>query len=143
MFIVNVFNQKQLFLNSKTDDFISGVKTLYECNDSDIECFYVDEDDQKAIRREMKLNPNKSYEFDLHRFKLVEIIPPSKMPGQPNPSEEDPFNNYKMDDPECNASRVEVLSFKVKRVLKFNYEVLENFTTGESYKKVISIELEE
>ena len=86
MFIVSIFGKKQLFLNSKTDDFIRLLPEQFDCEESDIEAEYLDEVDQKAIRREMKINPDKGYRFDLDAKKLFEVSPPKFRPGEPNPN---------------------------------------------------------
>lgn len=143
MFIVNLFGQKQLFLNDKTDDFISGLKKLYECEESDIESFYIDEEDQKLIRREMRLNPNKRYEFDLVDLKLLEIVPPSKKTGDFKEEIDGVAVNYSDSDLETQEQKIEVLAFNVKKVLKFNYETIQNAISGESYNRVLSLTLEE
>jgi hypothetical protein len=85
MFIVSIFGKKQLFLNSKTDDFVRLLPEQFDCDESDIEVEYLDEADQKAIRREMKINPDKNYRFDLFEKKLIEFVPPKFRPGEPRP----------------------------------------------------------
>jgi hypothetical protein len=86
MFIVSIFGKKQLFLNSKTDDFIRLLPEQFDCDESDIEVEYLDEGDQKTIKREMKINPDKGYRFDLEAKKLLEVSSPKFRPGEPNPN---------------------------------------------------------
>ena len=86
MFIISIFGKKQLFLNSKTDDFIRLLPEQFDCEESDIESEYIDEADQKAIRREMKMNPENDFIFDLESKKLLKIGRPKFKPGDKNPN---------------------------------------------------------
>jgi len=85
MFIVSILGKKQLFLNSKTDDFIRLLPKQFDCDESDIEVEYLDEADQKTIKREMKINPDKGYRFDFDEKKLFEITRAKFKPGDLNP----------------------------------------------------------
>ena len=85
MFIVSILGKKQLFLNSKTDDFIRLLPGQFDCDESDIEVEYLDEADQKTIKREMKINPDKGYRFDFDEKKLFEITRAKFKPGDLNP----------------------------------------------------------
>jgi hypothetical protein len=116
MFIVSIFGKKQLFLNSKTDDFIRILPEQFDCDESDIEIEYVDEVDQKAIRREMKINPDKNYRFDLDKKRLIEFVAPKFRPGEPRPDHILNKQPKQDNEPEENPNSIN----------KNDYDVLEN-----------------
>lgn len=86
MFIVTILGKKHLFLNTKNDDFLRFLPEQFDCEPSDIQAEYVDEADQKLMRRTIKMNPEKQFEFDLEGKKLKEISRPQFAPGQANPN---------------------------------------------------------
>lgn len=86
MFIVSILGKKQLFLNSKTDDFIRLIPNQFDCEESDIEVEYVDESDQKLMKREMKTNPQNDFVFDFEKKNLLKILKPKFKGGDKNPN---------------------------------------------------------
>lgn len=86
MFIVSILGKKQLFLNSKTDDFLRLLPDQFDCDESDIVAEYVDDSDQRLIRREMKINMECNHHFDLEMKKLFRIRMPNFKPGDKNPN---------------------------------------------------------
>jgi hypothetical protein len=86
MFIVSILGKKQLFLNSKTDDFLRLLPGQFDCDESDVVAECVDEADQKTIRREMKINTDCNHHFDLESKKLLRVKPAKFIAGNPNPN---------------------------------------------------------
>lgn len=86
MFIISIIGKKQLFINSKTDDFIRLLPEQFDCEESDIEAHMIDESDQKAIRREMKMNPANDFVFDLEAKSLLKLSRPKFKAGDMNPN---------------------------------------------------------
>lgn len=97
MFIVTIAGKKQLFLNSKNDDFLRFIAEKYDVEASEISAEYVPDEEQKAIRRTMKLNPDKLFDFDLEAKKLVQIIPPIANVGSSVLDERHPLNKKMRD----------------------------------------------
>lgn len=85
MFIVTIAGKKQLFINKITDDFLRFLPDQFDVEPEEISAEYIPEEMQKQMRRIMKANPEKRFEFDLDNLKLMEVTLPSAIQGQVNP----------------------------------------------------------
>jgi hypothetical protein len=85
MFIIKIGNTKQLFLNSKTENFIKPLCEQMGIEESDIEAHMIDEDYQKQITRTMRLNFGTQFEFDLDGKKLLKVERASASVGAAKP----------------------------------------------------------
>jgi hypothetical protein len=147
MFIVTILGKKHLFLNSKDDDFVSCLPQNFGCLPSDISLEYVDEDKQLEIKREMAMNPDLQYEYDLNNLKLIKTLPPTHKNGDDDPKfvkEKNPNHPdfgkkaRKLDneDPECKPSKADALTLTTKQVVSIEYEDEKDKITGRITKKM-------
>jgi hypothetical protein len=145
MFIVTILGKKHLFLNSKDDDFVGCLPQNFGCLPSDISLEYVDEDKQLEIKREMAMNPDYQYEYDLDNFKLIKTVPPTHKPDDDDPkfvpetrkNHPDygkPAPKLKQDDPECRPTKSDALTFTTKQVDSIEYMDVKDKVTGKITK---------
>ena len=113
MFVVSIAGQKHLFLNKLGDDFLRLIPEQYDVELNEVEAFYIDEADQKAIRRAMKADPGASFEYDLENNRLLKIIPAQFHAGQIHPVTGEALDKESL---ECQRVVELLVEFSVKRV---------------------------
>ena len=127
MFVVIIAGQKHMFLNNLKDDFLRLIPDQFDVEPEEVEAYFINEADQKAIRRAMKLNPNATFDYDFNRFVLTQVLPPLHSTAQVQENGE-PFT---VDMEECKPRIIDLVSFSAKKVQSISLKPQANSVTGE------------